>query len=120
MLLFVPSQRMRRDFFRGKVPRHLANRNLVIGECELHAAFCIPCAKPGLPSLRAKRSNPSFFRVVIRGASETSEPGISRFRVWSFGPSRNDKENQFIVGIENSAPSLTPDGQREVTVLVLV
>ena len=27
---------------------------------------------------------------------------------------------QFIVGIENSAPSLTPDGQREVTVLVLV
>jgi hypothetical protein len=26
----------------------------------------------------------------------------------------------FIVGIENSAPSLTPDGQREVTVLVLV
>ena len=27
---------------------------------------------------------------------------------------------QFIVGIENSAPSLTPDGQREVIVLVLV
>jgi len=26
----------------------------------------------------------------------------------------------FIVGIENSAPSLTPDGQRAVTVLVLV
>ncbi len=26
----------------------------------------------------------------FRGASETSEPGISRFRVWSFGPSRND------------------------------
>src|ERR1700730_17168306 len=29
--------------------------------------------------------DPSF-----RGASETSEPGISRFRVRSFGPSRND------------------------------
>src|SRR5579872_1567436 len=29
--------------------------------------------------------SPSF-----RGASEASEPGISRFRVWSFGPSRND------------------------------
>ena len=28
--------------------------------------------------------------------------------------------SDFIVGIENSAPSLTPDGQREVTVLVLV
>jgi hypothetical protein len=27
---------------------------------------------------------------------------------------------QFIVGMENSAPSLTPEGQREVTVLVLV
>ena len=27
---------------------------------------------------------------------------------------------QFIVGMTNSAPSLTPDGQREVTVLVLV
>jgi hypothetical protein len=35
---------------------------------------------------------------------------------------RNDEClcRQFIVGIENSAPSLTPDGQREVTVLVLV
>jgi Flp pilus assembly protein CpaB len=28
--------------------------------------------------------------------------------------------DQFIVGIENSAPSLTPEGQRAVTVLVLV
>ena len=27
---------------------------------------------------------------------------------------------QFIVGIENSAPSLTPEGHRAVTVLVLV
>jgi hypothetical protein len=27
---------------------------------------------------------------------------------------------QFIVGITNSAPSLIPDGQREVTVFVLV
>lgn len=26
----------------------------------------------------------------------------------------------FMTGIENSAPSLTPDGQREVTVLVRV
>ena len=38
MLLLVPAQRMRRDFFRGKVPRHLANRNLVLVERELHAS----------------------------------------------------------------------------------
>jgi hypothetical protein len=29
-------------------------------------------------------------------------------------------DDQFIVGMTNSAPSLMPDGQREVTVLVLV
>ncbi len=27
---------------------------------------------------------------VIPGRCESIEPGISRFRVWSFGPSRND------------------------------
>jgi hypothetical protein len=27
---------MRRDFFRGKLPRHIANRNLVLIEGELH------------------------------------------------------------------------------------
>ena len=59
---------MRRDLFRGEFPRHIANRNLVLVESELH---------------RVRR-------------------------------------DQFIVGIENSAPSLTPDGQRAVTVLVLV
>ena len=31
-----------------------------------------------------------------------------------------ERADQFIVGIENSAPSLTPEGQRAVTVLVLV
>jgi hypothetical protein len=38
-------------------------------------------------------------------------------------PGHDEKEttrDQFIVGIENSAPSLTPEGQRAVTVLVLV
>ena len=69
MLLLVPAQRMRRDLFRGKVPRHIANGDLVLVESELHHAG-------------------------------------------SFA--------QFMVGIENSAPSLTPDGQRDVTVLVLV
>ena len=31
-----------------------------------------------------------------------------------------EANDYFIVGMTNSAPSLTPDGQREVTVLVLV
>jgi hypothetical protein len=31
--------------------------------------------------------------LSFRDASETSEPGIWRFRVWSFGPSRNDGVN---------------------------
>src|SRR5665213_1698061 len=38
-----------------------------------------------LAAMRGAIAWPSF-----RGASETSEPGIWRFRVWSFGPSRND------------------------------
>jgi hypothetical protein len=43
-----------------------------------------------------------------------------------FAGQRTDKlgadcsADQFMVGMENSAPSLTPEGQREVTVLVLV
>src|SRR5258707_1907041 len=28
---------------------------------------------------------------VLRHSGARSEPGISRFRVWSFGPSRNDE-----------------------------
>src|SRR5262249_3931529 len=39
MLLLVPAHRMRRDPFRGEIPRHLANRNLVLVERELHAAY---------------------------------------------------------------------------------
>jgi hypothetical protein len=29
------------------------------------------------------------------GAMRSIEPGISRFRVWSFGPSRNDKASAY-------------------------
>src|ERR1700722_14462756 len=36
MLLLVPPDRMWRDFFRGEIPRHLANRNLILVESELH------------------------------------------------------------------------------------
>ena len=71
MLFLVPAQRVRRDLLGGEVARHVANRDLILVESELH---------PRAPA-----------------------------------PTR-----YFIVGIENSAPSLTPDGQREVTVLVLV
>jgi hypothetical protein len=41
-------------------------------------------------------------RALVLGETEVYRPG------------------HFIVGIVNSAPSLVPDGQREVTVLVLV
>src|ERR1700694_2376956 len=27
---------------------------------------------------------------------QSTEPGISRFRVWSFGPSRNDQQGKFM------------------------
>jgi hypothetical protein len=37
-----------------------------------------------------ERSRP-FFYFVIPGRAKR-EPGISRFRVWSFGPSRNDDD----------------------------
>jgi hypothetical protein len=36
MLFLIPAKRMRRDFFRGKLPRHIANRNLVLVESKLH------------------------------------------------------------------------------------
>jgi hypothetical protein len=54
------------------------------------------------------------------------------FRARAYGASRNDgeafgpamtiasRDRHFIVGMTNSAPSLTPEGQRAVTVLVLV
>src|SRR4051812_39890292 len=32
--------------------------------------------------------------AVIPGRCESIEPGISRFRVWSFGPSRNDAASE--------------------------
>jgi len=35
MLLLIPPDCMWRDFFRGKIPRHVANRNLVLVESEL-------------------------------------------------------------------------------------
>ena len=37
MLLLVPAHRMRRDLFRGEFPRHIANRNLVLVESEVHS-----------------------------------------------------------------------------------
>ena len=68
-LFLVPFQRKGRDFLSSEFASHVANRYLILSECELHVA-----------------------RFVLRQ----------------------------LVGIAKSAPSLTPDGQREVTVLVLV
>jgi hypothetical protein len=39
MLFLVPAQRMGRDFFRGEFPRHIANRNLVLVESEMHLGY---------------------------------------------------------------------------------
>ena len=80
---------MRRDFFRGESPRHLANRYLVLVQSEMHL--------PAAPTL--------FFAHDLFGKPVSTFP---------------DHARQFIVGMENSAPSLTPEGQREVIVLVLV
>ncbi|PSO15271.1 hypothetical protein C7G42_28160 [Bradyrhizobium sp. MOS003] len=60
------------------------------------------------PSLRAQRSNPDCLR------GKTLDCFVAR------APRNDGRGRHFISGIENSAPSLTPDGQREVTVLVLV
>jgi hypothetical protein len=32
---------MRRDFFGGELPRHLANRNLILVEGKLHLTVCL-------------------------------------------------------------------------------
>ena len=71
MLVLVPAQRVRRDLLRRERQRHVANRDLILVQSELH-------------------------------------PGLALERITC------------IIGMTNSAPSLTPDGQREVTVLVLV
>lgn len=61
---------------------------------------------------------PGFEMVTLEtdGKAHTKRPG-SEFRAVSHS---NVSADQFIVGMTNSAPSLTPDGQRDVTVLVLV
>ena len=47
-----------------------------------------------------------------------STPPHTAARVWAAAASIS--RAHFIVGMTNSAPSLMPEGQREVTVLVLV
>jgi len=41
-------------------------------------------------------------RTVIPGHAK-HEPGISRFRVWSFGPSRNDETNNYGIADHDAA-----------------
>src|SRR5690606_7344653 len=45
---------------------------------------------------------------------------VNAGNVMEQGSALAKRQLQFIVGMTNSAPSLTPEGQREVTVLVLV
>src|SRR5207237_10939102 len=44
------------------------------------------------PPRRAEGGKRGVAFVRHSGAMRSIEPGISRFRVWSFGPSRNDGE----------------------------
>ena len=65
--------------------------------------------------------------TVVKSWMPGTSPGMTSFSMapdpkgcilrWAL---RKSRRAQFIVGIENSAPSLTPDGHRAVTVLVLV
>jgi hypothetical protein len=41
MLLLVPAQRVRRDLFRRKRQRHVANRDLILVQSELHRALAL-------------------------------------------------------------------------------
>ncbi len=52
------------------------------------------------------------------GAANARGPAQKKFLV--LFPKRTSSFTYVIVGIENSAPSFTPEGQREVTVFVLV
>ena len=61
---------MRRDFFRGEIPRHIANRNLVLVESELHS----------LPALVLK-SKLSMNQVVI-ARSEATKQSIGDEASW--------------------------------------
>ena len=85
-----------------------------------------------MPSVAASRitSTGKCFSSSQRSAcgaifSAANSRAMSRTATWSSLRAKcmsapGYDARQFIVGIENSAPSLTPDGQREVTVLVLV
>ena len=107
MLLLVPADRMRRDFLRGEIPRHVANRNLVLVECELHALFALTVVNRSRRHCE-ERSDEAIHDVAADGCLDC------------FAALAMTDASQFIVGIAKSAPSLMPDGQRAVTVLVLV
>jgi hypothetical protein len=64
---------------------------------------------------------------VVKSWMPGTSPGMTGFSITADSIGRTLSQTlrrscgvQFIVGIENSAPSLTPEGQRAVTVLVLV
>jgi hypothetical protein len=41
VLFLVPADRVRRDLFSGKIPRHIANGNLVLVKSEVHLRVCL-------------------------------------------------------------------------------
>jgi hypothetical protein len=88
--------------------------------CERHGGLRIPLVIPGRPKaepgIHSHKSSGTdaknlFAQIVVMdsGLLASLGPGMTRSR-----------DRHFIVGMTNSAPSLTPEGQRAVTVLVLV
>src|ERR1700676_313895 len=66
-------------------------------------------ANAGSDETRSVSSSPRKREALVaEGASETSEPGISRFRVWSFGPSRNDLLELLLQMLRQEAEATRP------------
>src|SRR5262245_43932388 len=80
----------------------------------LMTATCVPICGSDLatPLSQQTRACPSSVLWISRSRINSAGKGSRRARLVS--------APYFIVGMTNSAPSLMPDGQREVTVFVLV
>src|SRR5277367_1906915 len=75
--------------------------------------------RPSLPSAQGKNSS-TVIGLSAVDMKASQEPAEKRDESQHRPPARLVQAPQFIVGIENCAPSLIPDGQRAVTVLVRV
>src|SRR5581483_309254 len=99
--------------------------------CLRSETLCVDRERSGCRGVHGSRPVPSAALAGTLGAGMTLESGaIVPLAYGAIGfPERHPGAGRdpvhgtachFIVGMTNSAPSLTPDGQREVTVLVLV